>query len=84
MDPVQEKLNKIREQQRKAAKAYYARKYIVKETMTEEEKDAVERKIKERNEISKVKYAANKEYYKEKVKQCMERKKREDPQTQTS
>lgn len=75
MDPVQQKLNKIREQQRKAAKAYYARKYIVKDTMTEEEKRETLTRINARNAQSKEKYAANKEYYKENVKKSIAKKK---------
>jgi len=66
------KAKKLRQQQREASKKYYANKYKVSNSMTEEQKQAINDNIKQRKEIYKAKYEANKELYKQRAKEYRE------------
>jgi len=62
---------------RTASKKYYNKNYKIDDSLSQEEKDAIEKKIKERREKYKAKYQANKDKYKEYNKQYRAKKKAE-------
>lgn len=77
-----EALKKIREQQRKASNKYYNKNYKITETITPEEKQALEDNIKARQAYYKQKYQAEKDMYKERNRLYREKKKIEKEQQQ--
>lgn len=60
---------------RNNANKWYNKKYVIKDDMTEEQKQEVRDNIEKRKLREKEKYNKNKEYYAQKAKQYRERKK---------
>ncbi len=71
---AEERLAKIKENNRQNSKSYYQRNYVIDEGMTEEQKEKVRKNIIARQEKCKNRYNAKKEHYKTKQKQYRERK----------
>lgn len=83
MDKI-EKLNKIIDQQRRASQAYYARNFKINDDMTESQKAEVRAKQEARAQKYKARYEANKDYYKNKVKEYRARKQEQQNNQQTN
>lgn len=74
LNVLREKIEKHKKNTQKASLTYYYKNYVVREDMTDEEKERVQKNIEKRRERERKKYETNKDYHREKNKRWRDKK----------